>query len=63
MAKYFYMLMRKKKVQKKIFIKNTKPKFIRVHSGEFNFPFKDVSLVEIIFVYSIKFLYYHVKTH
>lgn len=55
--------MRKKKVQKKIFIKNTKPKFIRVHSGEFNFPFKDVSLVEIIFVYSIKFLYYHVKTH
>lgn len=49
MAKYFYMLLRKKKVQKKIVIKNTKPNFIRVHSGEFNFPFKDVSSFESTF--------------
>lgn len=45
MAKYFYMLMRKKKVQKRIVIRNTKPKFIRVHSGEFNFKFSDVSKI------------------
>lgn len=43
MTKYFYMLMRKRKVPKKIAIRNTKPKFIRVQSGEFNFQFSDVS--------------------
>lgn len=33
----------RKKVQKRVVIRNTKPKFIRVHSGEFNFQFRDVS--------------------
>jgi hypothetical protein len=41
MARYFYFLFRKKR-DKKIVIKNTKPKFLcRVNSGEFNFPFDD----------------------
>lgn len=47
MTKYFYMLLRKKKVPKKIAIRNTKPKFIRVHSGEFNFYFSDVSNFDV----------------
>lgn len=48
MTKYFYMLLRRKKVPKKIAIRNTKPKFIRVHSGEFNFYFSDVSNFDVI---------------
>lgn len=40
MAKYFYMLLRKRPV-KKITVLNSKPNFIRVHSGEYNFVYRD----------------------
>lgn len=43
MTKFFYMLMRKKKVPTRIAIRNTKPRFIRARSGELNFHFSDVS--------------------
>lgn len=40
MAKYFYMLLRKRPV-KKITVLNSKPNFVRVHSGEYNFAYRD----------------------
>ena len=29
-------------MQKKVTIKNNKPRFLRIHSGEFNFKFDDM---------------------
>lgn len=48
MTKYFNVLLRKKKVPRKIVVRNTKPKFLRVHSGEFNFKFKDANIYQVI---------------
>lgn len=52
MTRYFCMLLRKKKIQKKVTIKNNKPRFLRINSGEFNFNFDDmknhVSIFKII---------------
>jgi len=42
MTRYFCMLLRKKKMQKKVTVKNNKPRFLRIHSGEFNFKFDDM---------------------
>ena len=51
MTRHFYMLMRKKAPPpKKPLTKNTKPRFIRVHSGIYNFSFDDVSYLLIDFI-------------
>jgi hypothetical protein len=52
MNKYFYMLLRKKAIAK-VVIKNTKPTFIRVNSGEFNFAFRDREVSKILENYTI----------